>query len=146
MSRVGVAVMTAALALYLAFAVQRAFIMFATGEPVGIAFGVGLLVLPLIGAWVLVREVMFGVQSARLTRRLEDEDGVPDDDVALTPSGRVVREEAAGLVQRYADAAAAAPEDWRSRLRLGIVQRAAGQLGEARASVRAAIRLEKTAH
>lgn len=145
MSRIGAVVMALALALYLFFAIQRAVIMFATGKPVGIAIGIGLLVLGGLGVWVLVREVMFGFQAERLTRILEAEGAMPDDDVALTPSGRVVREEAPALVQRYEDAVRAAPEDWRAHLRLGVVARAAGRNAAARAGVRTAIRLERAA-
>ena len=95
-----------------------------------------------VGAWVLARELLFGVQAERLARRLEAEGGIPDDEVALLPSGRVVKAEAVPLVERYS-AEAAADGGWRSQFRLGIVQDAAGNRKDARASIREAIRREK---
>ena len=46
---------------------------------VGIAIGVALLVLPFIGAYLLVRELLFGLQATRLTRRLGEEGPLPGD-------------------------------------------------------------------
>ena len=43
--------------LYIGLAGQRAIVLIADGEPVGIALGVALIVLPLIALWAIGREV-----------------------------------------------------------------------------------------
>ncbi len=141
MSRIGVALMGAALLVYLAVAVWLAVMFFAVGTAVSIGMGVALIVLAPIGAWALVREMQFGFAADRLGRQLDGEGGMPEAETDLTPSGRIARADADPLIARYADAAAAEPSDWRAAYRLGVVQDAAGRRKDARASIRTAIRL-----
>ena len=49
--------------------------------------GVALVVLPIIAAWALGRELWFGVRAEQLARRLEAEGAVPAEEVAC---GRAV--------------------------------------------------------
>ncbi|UWF78344.1 MULTISPECIES: hypothetical protein [Microbacterium] len=140
-SRLGVAVMAAALLLYIAVVGWRAVVLLGSGEPIAVAMGVALLVLPLIGAWALVRELQFGFAADRLGRMLDAEGGMPEAPAELMPSGRLKSEDAAVLLARYTAEAEAAPEDWRARYRVGVVQDAAGRRKDARASIRQAIRL-----
>lgn len=142
-SRIGVVVMAAALVLYLAVAGWGALLMLRTGEPVGIAMGVALLVLPLIGAWALIREVQFGLAASRLGRTLDAEGGMPDAPEQLTPSGRLLEADIEPMITQYTAEADAAPGDWRARYRLGVVQDAAGRRKDARASIRESIRLSR---
>lgn len=139
-SRIGVAVMALCLLLYIVVVGQRAVLMLMTGEPIAIAIGVALIVMPLIGAWALLREMQFGFAADRLARTLEAEGRMPEPETPLTPSGRLAREDAGPMVARYAAEAAQAPDDWRSHFRLGVVQDAAGRRKDARASIREAIR------
>jgi tetratricopeptide (TPR) repeat protein len=141
-SRIAVAVMAAVLVLYLVLVGQRSFLLIASGEPVGVALGVALLVLPLIAAWALGRELWFGWRAEQLGRRLEAENALPDDEVALRPSGRVVRADGDAAFPAYRAAVEAAPEDWRAWYRLGLAYDAASDRRRARAAVRRAIRLE----
>ncbi|WP_317451778.1 hypothetical protein [Microbacterium sp. NIBRBAC000506063] len=143
-SRVGVAVMGAALLLYVVVAAWLAVQFLLAGTPAGIGMGIALAVLAPLGGWALARELVFGFQADRLGRTLEAEGGMPAEEVALTPSGRVVKDEASPLVAKYAEAAAS-DDDWRAHYRLGIVQDAAGERKEARASIREAIRRERAA-
>ncbi len=141
-SRIGVGVMGVALLLYVVAVGWLAVMFFASGTTPGVAMGVGLAILAPIGAWALGRELVFGFQADRLGRLLEAEGGMPDDEVSLTPSGRVIKEEAGALVAKYA---AVADEGWRGQFRLGVVQDAAGQRAQARASIREAIRRARAA-
>jgi hypothetical protein len=143
MSRIGVALMGAALVVYLAVAVWLAVMFIAVGTPVSIGMGVALIVLAPLGAWALIREMQFGFGADRLGRVLDSEGGMPPVETELTPSGRIARVDADPLIERYTAAADAAPEDWRARYRLGVVQDAAGRRKDARASIREAIRLER---
>lgn len=141
-SRIGVAAMGLCLLLYILTAGHRGVILLTSGEPVATAMGAAVLILPLVGLWALVRELMFGLAASRLTRVLVAEGDMPADEVALTPSGRIVKEEAAPLLAKYASAAET-DDGWRAQFRLGVVQDAAGQRKDARASIREAIRREK---
>jgi hypothetical protein len=141
MSRIGVALMAAALLVYLAVAIWLAVMFMSVGTPVSIGMGITLLVLAPIGAWALIREMMFGFGADRLGRLLDAEGGMPPVETELTPSGRIARADADPLIARYTAEAEAATDDWRARYRLGVVQDAAGRRKDARASIREAIRL-----
>ena len=67
---------------------QRAWLLLASGEPIGIAMGVALIVLPLIAAWALGRELWFGVRAEQPRRaRLEAEGALPDEPSRCDPAG-----------------------------------------------------------
>ena len=142
-ARIGVAVMAALLALYIVLVGQRAWLLLVSGDPVGIAMGAALVVLPLIAAWALGRELWFGVRAQQLGKRLEAEDALPQEEVAARPSGRVMREDGDAVFPAYRADAEAHPDDWRAWYRLGLAYDAAGDRRRAREAVRAAIRLEK---
>lgn len=141
-ARIGVAVMAVLLTLYIVLVGQRAWLLLTSGEPAGVAMGAALVVLPLIAVWALVRELRFGVRAQRLGRRLETEGTVPADEVAVRPSGRVIREDADAVFPAYRADVEARPGDWRAWYRLGLAYDAAGDRRRAREAVRTAIRLE----
>lgn len=141
-ARIGVAVMAALLALYIVLVGQRAWLLLQSGDPVGIGMGIALVVLPLIAGWALVRELLFGRSAARLGARLEAEHALPAEEVAVRPSGRVLRDEGDALFPVYRDAVAENPDDWRAWYRLGLAYDAAGDRRRARSAIRQAIRLE----
>ncbi|MGC5169483.1 hypothetical protein ACPW96_05495 [Micromonospora sp. DT81.3] len=141
-ARIGVAVMAALLVLYLVLVAQRGWLLLRSGDPIGVAMGVALFVLPAIAGWALVRELMFGRSAERLGARLEADDALPAESVAVRPSGRVLREEGDALFPVYREAVEAAPEDWRAWYRLGLAYDAAGDRRRARSAIRQAIRLE----
>jgi cytochrome c-type biogenesis protein CcmH/NrfG len=143
-ARIGVAVMAVLLALYIVLVGQRAWLLLVSGDPIGIAMGAALVVLPLIAVWALGRELWFGVRAEQLGRRLESEGSLPDEAVAVRPSGRVMREDADAVFPAYRAAAEANPEDWRVWYRLGVAYDAAGDRRRAREAVRTAIRKEKS--
>lgn len=142
-SRIAVGVMAALLLLYIVLVAQRAWLLLVSGDPVGVAMGAVLVVLPVIAVWALGRELWFGVRAEQLGRRLEAEGGVPDDLVTVRPSGRVLREDGDALFPRFKDDVERAPGDWRAWYRLGIVYDAAGDRRRARAAIRTAIRIER---
>lgn len=144
-TRIGVAVMAALLALYIVLVGWRAVALIGTGDPVGVTMGISLLVLPLIAVWALAREIAFGASAARLGARLDDEGALPDDEVAVRTSGRVVRDDADAVFPRYRAAVEQNPEDWRAWYRLGLAYDGSGDRRRARAAVRKAIQLEREA-
>ncbi len=141
-ARIGVAVMAVLLALYIVLVGQRAWLLLISGEPVGIAMGVALVVLPFIAAWALWRELSFGLRASQLAKRLETEDAVPHEAVDVRPSGRPLRDQADALFPAYRADVEAHPDDWRAWLRLGMAYDGAGDRKRAREAVRKAIALD----
>lgn len=139
-----VAIIAILLVLYIVLVGYRAVVLLATGEPIGIAMGAALIILPILGVWALWREVAFGIGAERLGVRLEAEGGLPPEQIETRESGRPLRDAADALFPAYRDAAEAAPEDWRSWYRLGLVYDGAGDRRRARAAIRQAIRLART--
>lgn len=142
-TRLGVALMAGLLVLYLVFAVRYGIVLVSVGEPVAIGLGVALFVLPILAGWALVAELRFAVRAERLGRRLEAEGGLPTERLPTTASGRIDRAAAAEVFPRYAAAAEADPDDWRTWFRLGLAYDAAGDRRRARWATRRAIRLSR---
>lgn len=142
-TRIAVVIMAALLALYLVFAARYGLILIGVGQPIPVAIGVALLVLPVVGAWAMVAELLFAVRADRLARRLEDEGGMPSEPVPVSPSGRVDRAAADALFPSYRAAVDADPESWRAWFRLGLAYDASGDRRRARWATRTAIRLSR---
>jgi len=143
-SKIWVGVIIVLLAGYLVVTLQRAWLMF--GEPSAAAKGLGvaLVLLPVVGAWALSREILFGSRMAKLARILESEGGLPVDNLPRTPAGRIVREAADAEFLKYKAEAEAAPGDWRSWFRLSCAYDAASDRKRARESMRRAIALYRS--
>lgn len=143
-SRILAFVMGALLLLYLALVAQLALRLIAVDEPVAKGLGIALFVLPLVGLWALVVEIVFGVRGARLGRALAAEGEVPLQDLPRRPSGRIERSAADAAFGRYQAEAEAAPERWESWYRLGLAYDACGDRRRARSAIRRAIALERS--
>jgi tetratricopeptide (TPR) repeat protein len=141
-AKAGAVVMAVLLALYVALVGWRAVQFVQTGEPVAIAMGVALIVLPVLAAWAIWRELQFGARSQRLVERLESEGGL-DLGLPLRPSGRPERAAADAAFPAFREAVEAEPDSWRAWLRLGLAYDAAGDRRRARRAVRKAIELER---
>lgn len=141
-ARIGVAVMAALLALYIVLVGQRGWLLLTSGDPIGVAMGVALFVLPVIAVWALGRELWFGIRAERVGRRLEAEGGLPDEDVEVRASGRVVRADGDAVFPAFRADVEEHPDDWRAWYRLGLAYDAAGDRRRAREAVRTAIKLE----
>jgi hypothetical protein len=144
-NRVAAIVMAALLALYLAFTTRYAIILIGTGIPVAVFEGVALIVLPVIGAWALIAELVFGIRAARLLTRMTELDALPVDTLPHRPSGRPDREAADLEFPKYQAEVEAAPTDWTAWYRLALAYDASGDRRRARWATRRAIRLERTA-
>lgn len=140
-TKIWVGAVTLLLVFYLVVSFQRSVLLMSDANLVAKAIGVAYLILPAIGAWALVRELLFGARTERLAKILEAEGGLPEDTLPRTPAGRVIREAADLEFQKYRAEAEAAPADWRSWFRLSCAYDAAGDRKRARASMRDAVRL-----
>ncbi|WP_424467185.1 hypothetical protein [Pseudoclavibacter helvolus] len=142
-TKLGVAAVSLLLVIYVVFVAGMAISLFA-GDVVAKIMGAALLVLPVLAVVFVARELLFGVQTERLLRRLADAGELPEDDLPKRPSGRVVREAADEDFPRWKAEAEAAPDDWRTWMRLGLAYSASGDRKRARAALREGIRLEKS--
>jgi hypothetical protein len=143
-TKVSVAVMVALLVLYLLFAVRYGLLLIGVGDPIAVALGVALFVLPLLAFWALVTELLFALRAERLGERLEAEGGLPTEELPLLPSGRLDPAAASSIFPAYQAATDAAPEDWRTWFRLGLAYDAAGDRRRARWATRQAIELSRS--
>ncbi|MEU2205293.1 tetratricopeptide repeat protein [Microbacterium oleivorans] len=142
-TRIGVGIVAVVLVLYIALVAQRAVLLVASGDPVGIAMGIALVLLPVVAVWALWRELSFGLGAQRLGRRLEAEGGLPEEELSLRPSGRPVQAEADALFPAYRDAVERDPDDWRAWYRMGLLYDGAGDRRRARSAIRTAISRER---
>ena len=142
-TRIGVGVVALTLVLYIFLVGQRAVLLVASGDPVGIAMGVALVLLPVVAVWALWRELSFGLGAQRLGRQLEAEGALPAEELTLRPSGRPVQAEADALFPVYRDAVEADPTDWRAWYRMGLLYDGAGDRKRARGAIRTAISRER---
>lgn len=140
---IGVVFMALLLVLYFFFAGVRAVALLASGTPVAVLMGIALLVLPVIGAWALGRELMFGWRSTQLVDLLDERGLLPDDLGEVGPTGKPERAVADLAFPRYRAEAEAQPEAWTSWMRLGLVYDACGDRKRAREVIRRAIRLNR---
>jgi hypothetical protein len=140
-TKIWVGAVTLLLVFYLVVSFQRSILLLTDSNLTARAIGAAYLVLPVVGAWALIRELMFGARTEQMAKVLEAEGGLPVDELPRTPGGRIVREAADAEFEKYKAEAEAAPGDWRSWFRLSCAYDAAGDRKRARASMREAGRL-----
>jgi hypothetical protein len=140
-TKIWVAAVTLLLVFYLVVSFQRSLLLLTDSNLTAKAIGAAYLVLPIVGAWALIRELMFGARTEQMAKVLEAEGGLPVDELPRTPGGRIVRAAADAEFEKYRAEAEAAPDDWRSWFRLSCAYDAAGDRKRARASMRDAVRL-----
>jgi hypothetical protein len=136
--------MAALLVLYLVFVAQYALLLIGTPLLIAKVMGVALLVLPIIGAWALIAELVFAVRTQRLLTILRTEDGLPVDDLPRLPSGRPDPVAADAEFPKYKAEVDAAPESWRAWFRLGLAYDASGDRKRARWAMRESIKLARS--
>ena len=117
----------ALLTLYLVHIAQQGFVMLTSGSVAGIVLGAGMILLPILGAWALVREVLFGARIQRMAQELAASGELAEDTLPRTPSGRVDRE-AAAVEQE--------PNNWKAWFNLACMYDAGGERKRARAAMR----------
>ena len=134
-------ILAVATAAYLVLATWRAWALVTSGDPTAMGLGVAVVVIPVIGAWLLYREIAFGMRTQALGRELAEEGGLPVDDLPRTASGRVLKEAADERFTEYQHEVEDSPADWRAWYRLAIGYDDARDRKRARAAMRKAIRL-----
>ena len=135
------AVLVVAVVAYLVLAGWRGLALITSGRPVAMLLGLSVLVIPLIGAWVVWREIAFGYAMQAMGRTLASERDLPVDDFARTASGRITAEAAERFFAAERSRVESAPDDWRGWYRLGLAYDAARDRRRAREAMRRARQL-----
>ncbi|UYP20583.1 hypothetical protein OED52_08725 [Rhodococcus sp. Z13] len=115
-----------------------------SGGVAGIGLGIGVLLLPIVGAWIVYASLRAGLQHQHLARRIHEE-GLDLDvsDLPRLPSGRIDRDAADALFASVKQEWEADPDNWRTYYRLARAYDYAGDRGRARETMRRAVALEK---
>ncbi|MCB0923365.1 MAG: hypothetical protein KDB50_02285 [Mycobacterium sp.] len=132
-----------ALLVYFVSLTHTAVALLRTGTPAAVALGLGVLIMPVIGAWIVVATLRAGLAHQRLAR-LAAEDGMELDVAGLprTPSGRIRREAADELFSQVRGELEADPENWQRWYRVARAYDYAGDRSRAREAMRTAVALQ----
>ncbi|MEV0893366.1 tetratricopeptide repeat protein [Promicromonospora sp. MEB111] len=141
----GAIAVTALLALYVWQIAGRGVSMMRTGEPVLIAIGLGVLIIPLLVIGLIAREYWLAATVQRMADTLFAEGDLPVDDLPRSPGGRIDRSAADEAFGPYRAAVEASPESWRAWYHLAFAYDASGDRRRAREALRRASRLFRTA-
>ncbi len=115
-------IMVIAVGLYLVLLGQLAVRFIWTGEVVGVLMGLAILAFPLIGAWVLWREMKFGYRMQDVAREWQQ--------LGIDPAGLSYQDSLERLESE--------PESWQRWFELGLAYEQAGDRRRARAAMREA--------
>ena len=139
-----IAFMCVALVVYFVLLGRIAVAFIASGEPAAIGLGAALLVMPLIGAWVMVSTLRAGFTHQRLAR-IARERGMELDvsDLPRMPSGRIRRDAADALFETVRAELESDPDNWLRWYRLARAYDYAGDRSRAREAMRKAVELEE---
>ncbi len=133
-----------ALGFYFVLLGQRGIDLIADGRIAAVGLGIGVLILPFLGAWIIVATLRAGLAHQHLARRIHDE-GLELDvsNVPRRPSGRFERAAADELFAQVKVEWEADPDNWRSSYRLARAYDYAGDRTRARETMRRAVALER---
>lgn len=139
--RIWVVVMAIAVGGYLILASLRGGAFLGSGDAVTVLLGIAVIAIPILGAWLVWREIAFGRRLQVLGRTLGQEGDLPIDDFPRTPSGRVEPAAAEEWFSRERERVEGDPQDWRGWYRLGLAYDAARDRRRAREAMGESIRL-----
>ena len=134
-----------ALIFYFAMLTRTAVALIRSGTPAAVALGIGVLILPVVGAWAMVATLRAGLAHQRLARLAAEDDMELDvTDLPRMPSGRIERDAADALFATTRAELDADPENWRRWYRLARAYDYAGDRSRARETMRRAVALQAT--
>jgi cytochrome c-type biogenesis protein CcmH/NrfG len=139
-----IALMCAALLVYIVLLGRTAVLMISSGRAVAIALGGALLILPLIGLWAMIATLSAGLVHQKLARLAAD-DGMELDVSALPrrPSGRIERDAADALFHSVRAELETDPDNWCGWYRLARAYDYAGDRSRARDAMKKAVELHR---
>ena len=116
--------------------------MMCTAGGMLVGLGIAIVAMMVVGAWTVAANLRFGFQMDGLSRRLADQDLLPDVSMLpRRPSGRVEPAAADAWFDERKAELDADPTDWRCWYAAAIAYDIAGDRSRARDSMRQAIRL-----
>ncbi|GAB09295.1 hypothetical protein GOARA_036_00270 [Gordonia araii NBRC 100433] len=128
------------LIMYMAILGWRGVQLIAAGTPTGIGVGLGVLILPVLGAWMIYSTLSAGLWHQRLAAaageqgRDLDVSGLP-----RRPSGRLERDAADALFDQVRAEWEADPDDWCNTYRIARAYDYAGDRTRARQMMKTAV-------
>ncbi|WP_051022774.1 hypothetical protein [Nocardia pneumoniae] len=139
-----IAALVLVLGFYFLLLGRIAFSLIGSGDVAAIVIGVGVLILPLLGVWIVAATVRAALAHQHLARRIHDE-GLELDTEQLPrlPSGRIERAAADELFAKVKAEWEADPDNWRISYRLARAYDYAGDRTRARETMRRAVALER---
>lgn len=140
--KVWVAILTLAAVAYAVFVFWRAWALFTDGSAILRILALAIVVIPVLGLALIIREIRFGMAMQEMGRQLAREGGLPIDDQPRTPSGRVVRDAADARFAELAERGS--PTDWREWFHIALAYEDARDRKRARAAMRTAEKLFRT--
>jgi cytochrome c-type biogenesis protein CcmH/NrfG len=135
--------MTILLGVYLTLVTERSIALATSSEPIAIALGSMMLVLPLVAAWGIFLELRFGLKIEKIGDLLKKENSWPRFDFVLRPSGRPTKESAEEVFEGYRELVEQDESNWKAWFALGLAYDAAGDRARARRAMRTAITLRQ---
>ncbi|EOM77074.1 hypothetical protein DW322_12430 [Rhodococcus rhodnii] len=139
-----IAVLVAILLFYFFLLGQRGIALIGQGGVVPVGLGIGVLILPIIGLWIVATTLRAGFAHQHLAERARDEglelgvEGMP-----RMPSGRIDRDAADAMFAEVKAEWEADPDNWRNSYRLARAYDYAGDRSRARETMRRAVALER---
>jgi uncharacterized integral membrane protein len=139
-----ITVMVLILGFYFFLLGQRGVTLIQNGGVASISLGIGVLLLPILGLWIVWATLKAGFDHQRLASRIHEE-GLELDvsDLPRRPSGRIERDAADELFQRIKTEWEKDPDNWRNSYRLARAYDYAGDRGRARETMKRAVALER---
>lgn len=145
-ARLSIVIIVVLMAIYLVAIAQMAWGLITAGDRLWFAplMGLALVVFPVIGVVVVIKDLRFVHHSNRLIARLDEAGELPEDDLPKLPSGRTERAAADADFARWKANVERAPNDWQNWALLALAYREAGDTARARRAMRRAIAMERT--
>lgn len=139
-----IAFLVIALGFYFVLLGRIAFSLIADGSIAAVGIGIGVLILPLVGVWVIYSTVRAAFDHQHLARRIAAEGQELDTShLPRRPSGRIERHAADQLFEQVKAEWEADPDNWRTCYRVARAYDYAGDRSRAREIMRRAVELEK---
>ncbi|WP_207839260.1 hypothetical protein [Williamsia soli] len=143
---IGIGVLVLVLGFYFVLLGSRAVDLLTSGDPVGVGLGIGVLILPLLGVWMVVATLRAGLAHQRLARRMVEEGRELDvSELPRRPSGRIERDAADKLFATVKAEWEADPGNWRATYRIARAYDYAGDRSRAREMMKRAVAQEREA-
>ncbi len=139
-----IAVMVLILGFYFFLLGQRGVTLIQNGGVASTALGIGVILLPIVGLWIVWATLKAGLDHQRLASRIREEGLELDvDDLPRRPSGRIERDAADELFEQVKAEWEKDPDNWRNSYRLARAYDYAGDRGRARETMKRAVALER---